>query len=448
MRRPEPIGVWAAALGATVVAVLAVLLATGQSLNSPLWVLAALAVFAACAETRPVRLTANTEVSVSALPILFAGVAFGPLAAIVVGVAGVLPDFRAPYTRWLTWTSMRALEAGAAGYAAWLVLDDTWTFGRIIAAVAAAALVEAVVDACLAAMTVRIRRTGSCIDFLRTVRPMLLATVPAYTPFVVLLVYAYREISPWSLILFLAPTFAAHNLYKLYREQRETTESLKEVNSRLERANLSFAEALIAALDARDQYTAGHSAAVAVYAREIARELGLPAEDQERIHLTGLVHDIGKVGLPPGILEKPGALTTEERLIMEKHSVIGERILSRVEDFAADIAIIVRHHHERMDGRGYPDGLNRTEIPLMARIIAVADAYDAMTSARPYRDAMPSGVALARLTEGAGSQFDGSVVTAFQRVLSAELLIRPERSDEWIHHSDASNPTLALVESA
>jgi putative nucleotidyltransferase with HDIG domain len=262
------------------------------------------------------------------------------------------------------------------------------------------------------------------------------------------LVYAYEELSGWTVLLFFGPAFAAHSLYRLYREQRHATDELRRVNETLERANISFAGALIAALDARDKYTAGHSAAVAVYAREIARELGLSAEDQDRIHLTGLVHDIGKVGLPPGILEKPGALTPEERSTMEQHSVIGERILSRVEDYAQDIAVVVRHHHERVDGCGYPDRLRGGEIPLMARIIAVADAYDAMTSARPYRDAMPRGVALARLLEGAGSQFDESAVGAFQRVLATDLLIRSDDISEWTSHPSAGRPALALVESA
>jgi putative nucleotidyltransferase with HDIG domain len=262
----------------------------------------------------------------------------------------------------------------------------------------------------------------------------------------ILLVYAYRELSGWTVLLFFGPAFAAHSLYRLYREQRRATDELKRVNERLERANISFAGALIAALDARDRYTAGHSAAVAVYAREIARALGLGVADQERVHLCGLVHDIGKVGLPPGILEKPGALTAEERGTMEQHSVIGERILSRVEDYS-DVARVVRHHHERVDGAGYPDGLRQEEIPVMARIIGVADAYDAMTSARPYRNAMPSGVALARLVEGVGSQFDESAVRAFQEVLSSTILPRPLEGDGIRGGVRAPRPALALVES-
>ena len=121
--------------------------------------------------------------------------------------------------------------------------------------------------------------------------------------------------------------------------------------------------------------------------------------------------------MPPGLLEKPGALTLDERRQMEQHSVIGERILANVEDYA-EIAKIVRHHHERMDGEGYPDRISGREIPLLSRIIAVADAYNAMTSDRPYRDAMPSRVARLRLAQAVESQFDTDVIAAFEAILA------------------------------
>jgi HD-GYP domain-containing protein (c-di-GMP phosphodiesterase class II) len=143
----------------------------------------------------------------------------------------------------------------------------------------------------------------------------------------------------------------------------------------------------------------------------------LSVAEQEKAHLCGLVHDIGKIGLPAGLLEKPGALGLDERRQMEEHSVIGERILSKVDDYA-EIAAVVRHHHERVDGQGYPDRLEADEIPLLARIIAVADAYNAMTSDRPYRDAMPSRVARLRLAQAVESQFDTTVVAAFEAILA------------------------------
>jgi putative two-component system response regulator len=206
-------------------------------------------------------------------------------------------------------------------------------------------------------------------------------------------------------------------LYALYQDQRRLAGDLSVANDTLERANLQFAGALIATLDARDRYTAGHSAAVAIYSRDIALRMGLPDEIQEQAYLCGLVHDIGKIGLAPGLLEKPGALTLEERRQMQEHSAIGERILAHVDEYS-EIARIVRHHHERIDGQGYPDGLIDADIPLVSRIIAVADAYNAMTSDRPYRDAMPSRVARLRLAQAVDSQFDTAAVAAFEAILA------------------------------
>jgi putative nucleotidyltransferase with HDIG domain len=243
------------------------------------------------------------------------------------------------------------------------------------------------------------------------------STVPLYTPVIGALAYSYHELSPWTVLLFFVPAVAAQRLLVLYQEQARLVADLGAANQRLERASLSFAGALVAALDARDQYTAGHSAAVAVYARDIASRLGLSDEEQQLAHLCGLLHDIGKVGLPAGLLEKTGPLTLEERRRMEEHSVIGERILANVEDYS-EIARVVRHHHERVDGNGYPDGLTSDEIPLVSKVIAVADAYNAMTSGRPYRDAMPSRVARFRLAQAADTQFDTRVVAAFEAILA------------------------------
>jgi hypothetical protein len=180
----------------------------------------------------------------------------------------------------------------------------------------------------------------------------------------------YVRVSPWTLALFLVPAMAAQRLYGLYQEQRQLAVDLSEANETLERANLQFAAALIATLDARDQYTAGHSAAVAIYSRDIARRMGLATEVCDQAYLCGLVHDIGKIGLPPGLLEKPGALTLEERRQMQEHSAIGERILAHVDEYSRSRR---RHHHERSILVGYPDD-SSTKTSAVSRIIAVADA--------------------------------------------------------------------------
>jgi len=394
------------------------------------WIVALLAAVAFLAERQCVAIGANTEMSISVLPILFAAVAFGPVAAMIVSSCSLVGEFRRPYARWVVWTTSRALIAAFAGLAVVSVAGRADSFGGVFLAVAVAAGVQAAGDIVLNGLTVAIRKSGSVRETAQAIARLTASTLPLYTPVLAVLVYAYRELSPWTVLLFFVPAVAAQRLLVLYQEQRQLVSELAKANSRLEASGLSFAGALVAALDARDRYTAGHSAAVAVYARDIAERLGLSQADQQLAHLAGLLHDIGKVGLPAGILEKEGPLTLDERRAMEEHSVIGQRILANVEQYS-ELATIVRHHHERVDGHGYPDGLPDADIPLISKIIGVADAYNAMTSGRPYRDAMPSRVARFRLAQAVGSQFDTTVVVAFEAILasSPESYLSGDRAD-------------------
>jgi putative nucleotidyltransferase with HDIG domain len=400
------------------------LVTAGYALEEPLTVVA-LAAVAAIAERSSVRLTRNTELSISVLPTLLAAVLFGPLAAAAVGGASMLGDpeltsrrrDRAPRLKWATYTSTRFISGALTGLTAQAFVSVVpSTFGGLIAATLTGALVSEMLEVIFGILT-GVVRGRPVSDTAKAVTPLLFLVPPLYAPFVALLAFMYVEISPWTLALFLVPATAAQRLYGLYQEERRLAHDLSTANETLERANLQFAAALIATLDARDQYTAGHSAAVAIYSRDVAERMGLSPEMQEHAYLCGLVHDIGKIGLPPGLLEKPGALTLDERRQMQEHSAIGERILGHVDEYS-EIATVVRHHHERIDGQGYPDGRQGESIPLVSRIIAVADAYNAMTSDRPYRDAMPSRVARLRLAQAVDSQFDTAVVAAFEAILA------------------------------
>ncbi len=367
---------------------------------------------------------------------MFAALAFGPAGAFLVAAGGNLLNIQRPYLRWIVYIPLGALSGSAAGWVASSLLSANGDFAAILLAGVVASVAHDGSDLFLSVTTGVIRRSGSVLGLLKPVAPLLVLSLPLYVPVVALIVYGYRSYSIWVAGGFLLPVLALQRVGRLYQEQREAARGLSEANERLERANLSFATALVATLDARDRYTAGHSAAVAIYARDIAGRLGLSEADQRLAHLCGLVHDIGKIGLPPGLLEKPGALTLEERRQMEEHSVIGERILANVEDYA-EIAAIVRHHHERIDGNGYPDGLAGESIPLLSRIIAVADAYNAMTSDRPYRDAMPSRVARMRLAQAVGTQFDTAIAAAFEAVLAtAEESYRMAKSSEFFLESE------------
>jgi putative nucleotidyltransferase with HDIG domain len=395
-----------------------VLAVAGYGIHA-VWGVLALAGAAAVAERASVRLDATTEASISLVPTVFAAVVFGPLAAMVVGAASMLGDLQGPRIRWAAYTCSRAITAAAAGVAAISVgALSTSVVGDVGAATVAAAVTAEGLDVAFAAMINKLRRNGGWAEAVRALIPMGLGFIALYAPLIAILAIAYRELTPWTLAFFFVPALAAQRLFVLYQEQRRLTDDLVAANEQLERAGLSFASALVATLDARDRYTAGHSAAVAAYARDIAERMGLSAVDQQLAHLCGLVHDIGKVGLPSGLLEKPGPLSLQERRVMEEHPVIGQRILEKVENYEA-IATIVRHHHERVDGHGYPDGLVATDIPMISRILAVADAYDAMTSDRPYRDAMPPQVARLRLARAVESQFDTAVVAAFEAILTA-----------------------------
>jgi len=174
------------------------------------------------------------------------------------------------------------------------------------------------------------------------------------------------------------------------------------------------------AIDARDSYTQGHSERVAKLAFELARQMSLPESTCQEIYLAGILHDIGKIGVPDGVLLKTGPLTEEEFEVIKLHPVIGFRIIEQLAKLDFTLPGIL-HHHERWDGRGYPDKLVGSEIPLMARILAVADSFDAMTSSRPYRQHMPLAKAKKIISEGAGTQWDPEIVEVFLRWVESKI---------------------------
>ncbi|MBP7146214.1 MAG: HD domain-containing protein [Acidobacteria bacterium] len=187
----------------------------------------------------------------------------------------------------------------------------------------------------------------------------------------------------------------------------------------LARVNWETLEALALAVDAKSPWTAGHSHRVTRLALLVAKALRMPPREIETLHRAGLLHDIGKIGVPPHVLDKPGRLTDQEFCAMREHVTIGARILEPLSAFR-DVVPAARHHHERYDGRGYPDRLAGEQIPLLARVLAVADVYDALASDRPYRPAWERRRVLAYLRENSGTQFDPVVVEAFLGVI-AEL---------------------------
>ncbi len=192
---------------------------------------------------------------------------------------------------------------------------------------------------------------------------------------------------------------------ELTRLQRNLEAMVEEKTRENENLFLHVVESLADAIDAKDNYTKGHSGRVAAYSKEIAKRYGYDDKSQEKIFMMGLLHDVGKIGVPDEVINKPGRLTDEEFAKIKKHPKIGGKILGNIKEMP-ELAAGAKWHHERYDGKGYPEGLKGDDIPEEARIIAVADAFDAMTSNRSYRDAIPLEIVKGEIEKGRGSQFD------------------------------------------
>jgi putative nucleotidyltransferase with HDIG domain len=211
---------------------------------------------------------------------------------------------------------------------------------------------------------------------------------------------------------------AADQELQLERYAADLRETFKQERARsqeLQRSYMATVRALSNAVEARDAYTGKHADRVTAYGMEIARSLGLALADAPELEFGFLLHDIGKVGIPDAILYKPAALTEKERALMAQHPLIGAEIVRGI-DFLGEALGVVRSHHERWDGRGYPDGLAGEQIPLAARVFAVADVLDALTTDRPYRPASPIAVARKMIVAESGKQFDPRVIEAFNSI--------------------------------
>lgn len=204
-----------------------------------------------------------------------------------------------------------------------------------------------------------------------------------------------------------------------YYLRRNMKREIRVRTKQIEELSIQSISALASAIDAKDAYTNGHSLRVAQYSKMIAQRMGKTEEEQENIYYIALLHDVGKIGIPDRIINKAHALDDEEFAIVKSHPMIGYEILKKIEGLP-DIALGARYHHERFDGRGYPDGLAGNEIPEIARIIAVADTYDAMASKRSYRPRMPQAQVRAELEKCRNAQLDGSIVEIMLAIIDED----------------------------
>ena len=206
---------------------------------------------------------------------------------------------------------------------------------------------------------------------------------------------------------------------ELKNKVEEQTIEIREQQKKTQEAYWQTVTALSEAVDAKDRYTSGHSKRVAEYSKLLAKKMGKSESEQEMIYRAGLLHDVGKIRIPIDVINKPGKLTDEEFELIKLHSVTGYHILRNISE-QDDMAVAAKYHHERYDGRGYPNGLARENIPEMARILAVADSYDAMTSNRSYRKALPQDVVRGEIEKGRGTQFDPDIADVMLQLIDED----------------------------
>ena len=356
------------------------------------------------AELWNVAIGPDSDMSLSFTTHFAAAVLFGPaFAAAVAGLSVLASDGvirRQPLRHMVFNVASFALAAGVTG----LVFDalrstpigHSISLGGDAVALVAAAAAYLIVNNTQVSLVINFSGGPFFHEWASSFRDIGVPYV-SMAPLGALLAYAYQA-SPWTLLYFPMLVIVVYNGFKLFMTLRHETDH----------ALVALADSI----DKRDQYTYQHSMRVARFSKEIATHLGLPAREVDLLVSAARVHDLGKIATDNRVLFKQSSLTAEERRIINMHPAEGGELAGKFSMFRKG-RLYIRHHHERWDGKGYPDGLAGVDIPLGARIIAVADAYDAMTSDRPYRKALPHEIALAELERGAGKQFDPAVVEAF-----------------------------------
>jgi putative nucleotidyltransferase with HDIG domain len=363
----------------------------------------------------PVRLPRGGTISVTFAVDFACLLLFGPAVVAIVNVfsylfCGFLNNEKEPIIKKVFNISQGVICVASAGIVYEMIGGK---FGQVsyeyIFAIFIAALVYFVINTTavtiIISMVEEISPWGIWLTNIRLFVPNTLALAPMG-----LLMAGVYQFWGWlGVVIFFVPLMLARHSFKLYMNMRDVF--------------LNTIKALSLAIEAKDNYTRGHSERVAEYSFAIARRLKLPEDQVETIRYMALLHDIGKIGIEEYILNKSGQLTTEEYARIKEHAVIGSNIVKEVEQLG-DAYLSVRHHHERFDGAGYPDGLKGDEIPLGARIIAVADTFDAMTSDRIYRNGLSSDNAIAELQRVMGRQLDPSVVKAFLAEIEGQVEIQ------------------------
>ena len=361
------------------------------------------------AEFIPVDLPVSGAVSIG-FPVDFVLIlVYGPALAMLITALGaligeIIEKERRSWYKIIFNASQFALSAGIAGIVYQElggVIGTTNLTGYIIPALICA-LTYYFINSSLFVMVIHLAEGISLWSIWKTKLKGIITTYIALAPIGFIMAMVYVTIGIWGIILFFFPLILARRSFELYTKMRKVY--------------LETIRALAAAIDAKDPYTKGHSERVAEASIAIAQELNLSDRDIENIEYTALLHDIGKIGIKDKILSKKSSLTDQEFDKIKEHTIMGAKIIEPV-DFLKNSYKVIYHHHERYNGKGYPDGIKSEGIPILARIIAVADAYDAMGSDRPYRKKLNKDKILKELKDQSGKQFDPEAVKALISVL-------------------------------
>jgi putative nucleotidyltransferase with HDIG domain len=365
--------------------------------------------------------TRTFTISATFLALVLAMILLGPAPAVAMGIAAMAVDAvrrRAPWRHALANLSTYAAFP-LAGALLWEALGASAPglgLAGYVLAVLALFMAMNLANFVLIGLDVAVVEGQSLWRGLRHVWLPLLPVELATGLLTAGVAYVYRDGNPWAIGLLAVVGLVFQYLLRTALTAIDANEQLERRTRELAALQFGVLGTMLQTLSMRDKMTARHSAAVARYAREIARELGLPERDQELVHTSGLLHDIGKFILPDSILFAATRLTPDQMAVVRRHPEQGARLAERIEGYGP-VAEIIHAHHERVDGGGYPLGLAGAEIPLASRIIAVADTYDVMTARDSYRSPVSPADAIAELRRVSGSQLDGRIVEAFVAVL-------------------------------
>ncbi|CAM3519354.1 HD domain-containing protein [Brevibacillus invocatus] len=279
------------------------------------------------------------------------------------------------------------------------------------------------------------------MSWMRAVKEMTRGFTSTYLLLMILAGVGSRLVESYGLVALAPMIIAFFTISYVFLHYYENVQKLQQKVEEVKSFNHKFLTTMAASIDARDHYTSGHSQRVAHWGREIAKQIGMSPEKVEEVYFGGILHDIGKIGIEDEILNKKGKLTPEEYDKIKQHTVIGYEIIKQAGMFH-ELLPAIRSHHERIDGKGYPDGLVGNEIPLIARILAISDAFDAMVADRPYRKGLPVEEALQEIRRGAGTQFDEELASYFIHVINK---LPREELETIIRQNDRSQKPLQDV---